>query len=113
MNFAFGDIYLTDFDPSVGHEFQKKRPAIVIQEEWISNESSCVTIMPISSKIEKMGKTDIFLQKDGKNKLTKDSIIKVHYICTFDKSRLKHYIGHTGSPTVRQVRGYLRRHFGL
>jgi mRNA interferase MazF len=112
MTSAFGDIYLVAFEPSIGHEFKKKRPAMIIQQEPVSN-FSCITIVPITSKIEKHGPYDVFIQKDHVNNLTHDSLVAVRHIMTFDKSRFLHYIGKAGSPVIRQVRGYLRRHFGM
>lgn len=110
---AFGDIYLADFDPSVGHEYKNKRPAIVIQEESLSATAPYATILPMTSKLEKRGGVDIFVEKDGKNNLANNSIIRVRHISTFDQTRLIHFIGRAGSPAIRQVRGYLRRHFGM
>lgn len=109
----FGDIYLANFDPSVGHEYKKTRPAIVIQESRYFDKSPVVTIMTISSRLDARSPEDIFIERDHKNGLTKDSVIKVFFIESFDKSRFIHYIGKAGSPVIRQVRGYLRRHFGL
>lgn len=113
MEPTFGDIYLTDFEPSIGHEYRKKRPALIVQEADVSKNSSCFTVMPISSKLEQMGSHDVFIEMDEKNRLTNDSAIKVQYICTFDRQRMLHFIGRAGSPQVRAVRGYLRKHFGL
>lgn len=109
----FGDIYLVDFEPSVGKEYKKTRPAIIIQMEEIFKSSPLVTFMPISSKVERFSMHDIFVEKDLKNKLTKDSIIKVNQISSFDKSRIIKKVGEANSPVIRRVRGYLRRHFGL
>lgn len=110
---AFGDIYLADFNPSVGHEYKNKRPAIVIQEEPLSKTAPYATILPITSKLEKRGPVDIFVGSDSKNNLATDSVIRVRHISTFDQKRLLHFIGRAGSPVIRQVRGYLRRHFGM
>ena len=39
-----GDIYLVHFDPTVGHEIQKTRPAVIIQND-VSNQYSPITIV--------------------------------------------------------------------
>jgi mRNA-degrading endonuclease toxin of MazEF toxin-antitoxin module len=39
-----GDLYLVEFDPARGHEIQKTRPALVIQND-IGNQYSPVTIV--------------------------------------------------------------------
>jgi len=38
-----GDIYLVNFDPTIGAEIQKTRPAVIVQYD-ISNRYSAVTI---------------------------------------------------------------------
>jgi mRNA interferase MazF len=113
MKVTFGDILLVNFEPSVGREYKKIRPAIVIQQEDVSEYSTLITVMPMSSQIERRMRHDIFIARDEKNRLTNDSLIKSHYIHTFDPSRVLYFIGRAGSPTVRAVRGYLRRHFGM
>lgn len=39
-----GEIYLVSSDPTVGHEIQKTRPALIVQND-ISNEHSPITIV--------------------------------------------------------------------
>ena len=47
-----GDIYLVSFDPTVGAEIQKTRPALVIQND-IGNQYSPITIVAaITSKFD-------------------------------------------------------------
>lgn len=108
-----GEIYVVKFDPSIGHEYKKTRPAIVIQSEEISGISSMVTVMPISSRVDKYQDPDIPIAKDEKNRLAQDSVIMVRQISTFDYSRFLRKIGEANSPTLRKVRGYLRKHFAL
>ena len=113
MSFTFGDIYFVDFEPSVGHEYKGKRPAFIAQEEEISKTSPVVTVIPMTSQLKQLHSPDVLIQPDQKNRLNEDSVIKVRHIYTFDKSRFLFRIGRAGSPVIRQVRGYLRRHFGM
>jgi len=113
MAFAFGEIYFVTFDPSVGHEYKGKRPGMVIQEEVISKISPLVTVIPLTSQLNQLMPADILIPKDHLNNLTTHSVLKVRNIQSFDRSRFLHRIGRAGSPIVRQVRGYLRRHFGM
>ena len=39
-----GEIYLVNFDPTVGSEIQKTRPALILQNN-ISNQHSPITIV--------------------------------------------------------------------
>jgi len=108
-----GEIYLVNFDPSIGHGYKKVRPALIIQSDQISKISSLVTVMPISSKIETWEEPDVFVAKDTKNRLASDSVIRVRQISSFDTGRFIKRIGEINSPALRKVRGHLRKHFQL
>ncbi|EKD93606.1 MAG: hypothetical protein ACD_28C00109G0002 [uncultured bacterium] len=109
--FKLGEIYLVRFDPSVGKEYKKIRPGLIVQNENIT--SNYITVVPISSKIEHCKMPDILIERNGKNRLEFDSRIIVQQISSFDHSRFIKKIGAVSSPVLRQVRGYLRRHFLL
>lgn len=113
MKFKLGDIVLVNCYPSFGREYKKIRPSLVIQNNEISEQSPYVTVMPMTSKIEKWRTPDVLVLKDLKNRLQKDSVVKVEQISSYDRSRFIRKIGEASSPVLRQVRGYLRRHFQL
>jgi len=111
MNILFGHIYLVNFDPSIGKEYQKVRPALVIQSDTIPSE--LVTVMPISSKTKKRTADDIPLSRDNRNRLLHDSLLKARQISSFDKRRFIHRIGESDEKTMKEVAKYLRKHFNL
>ena len=80
----YGGIYLVSFAPSVGHEYQGQRPAVVIQSNNQIKRSSLVTVMPLTSQVGKSHSDDIFVKKGKTNNLFADSLIKVHSIESFD-----------------------------
>jgi mRNA interferase MazF len=106
-----GEIWLVNFDPSVGKEYQKIRPALVIKSEEIV--SSLVTIMPLSSVLKQKKETDISLSKDSKNRLFSDSILRTEQISSFDTDRFIHFVGVVSPSVLLEVDQYLRKHFGL
>jgi mRNA interferase MazF len=107
----FGEIFLVNFDPAVGAEFQKARPALIIQSDEI--HSSLITIVPLSSKITKKEPDDLLIRKDARNRLFCDSLIKVHQIASFDPRRFIHQIGVADALTLKKVQKYLKKHFDL
>jgi mRNA interferase MazF len=113
MKLHFGDIVLANFEPSMGKEYKKVGPALVVQMEKITTKSPYITLLPISSKLQKMTNSDVFISQDKKNHLAVDSCIKVHQISSFDKRRVVKRFGQANSPVLRKVRGYLRKHFGF
>lgn len=106
-----GDIYLVNFDPSIGTEFQKTRPALIIQSQNIS--SPLITVLPISSKVQNKESHDILMQKDNTNRLFIDSLIKVQQISSFDRQRFIHFIGKAKKDILKNTDKYLARHFDI
>lgn len=109
----FGDIYLVNFDPSTGHEYQSKRPALIIQTDEQLCQSNMVTIMPLTSKTNNSHGDDIELVADSGNRLYRNSLIKVHHINSFDRTRFLYQIGHADESTMGKVGEYLKKHFGV
>lgn len=117
MDFKTKDIFLVNFDPSVGHEYKKIRPAIIIQsEKTIKNtasNTSLITIMPITSQLGNCQKEDIKIEKSKSNGLWADSIIKVGCIHSFDQKRFLKKIGYITEDLMVEIVGYLRIHFDI
>jgi len=112
-NIKCGDIFFVNFAPSVGHEFQGIRPAVVIQTDNQLTKTNLVTVMPLTSKIDKAHYNDIFILKNGTNGLFGDSIIKTHNIESFDRSRFINKVGKIGDNDLLKIKEYLRIHFGI
>ena len=45
-----GDIVFIDFDPQVGHEQAKRRPALVLTEQRYNRASGVAVVCPLTSK---------------------------------------------------------------
>ena len=109
----FGDILWTDFDPSIGHEFQGRRPALVIQSTPQIRKSNLVTIMPLTSQVKSPLAEDILVKASSANMLKTDSLLKVFTITSFDSSRFVKKIGNLEEERLVAVKAYLRTHFEL
>ena len=110
---ASGDIVWTNFDPSMGHEYKKKRPALVVQSDTKLSLSSLATVIPLSSVVTKANADDILITKDTSNNLYRDSLLKVYCISSFDYSRFEKKIGSVSSEQIENVKTYLKLHFNL
>jgi mRNA interferase MazF len=93
MDFSQKQIWLINFDPSFGHEYQKMRPGIIIENNDFIDKFELLTIIPISSKIENKFELDIEIQRTSVNRLMYNSIIKTKQINSFDKRRFVKFIG--------------------
>lgn len=108
-----GDIIWTQFNPSVGHEFQDKRPALVIQSNQQLVKSNLVTVMPITSSVLKKMIDDISVEPNTTNNLRCASVIKVYDIISCDYQRFFGKIGFFEAEVMEKIKTYLRRHFEI
>lgn len=110
-----GEIWMVDFNPSKGHEFQKERPAIIISSNNVIKYSNLITVLPITSNTDYCLDDDIKITKDNDNRLFIDSIIKVCHISSFDKNngRFIKKIGIANDYISEQIKKYLIKHFDI
>ena len=98
-----GDIYLVNFDPSLGAEIRKTRPALVVQND-IANRHSPITILAaITSKFDVPAYPTEVIMETGESGLPQRSSVLLNQIRSVDRQRLIKRIGHAGPETMRRV----------
>jgi len=107
-----GDIYLVDFDPSVGSEIRKKRPALIISCNESNKHLSTVMVIPFSSKVEKVYPFEVLVKKEDSG-LEVDSKLKVPQMRSVDKARLKKYVGAINDDILREVEKAIKLHLAM
>lgn len=113
MQFSQRHIWLINFDPSFGHEYKKVRPGLIIQDSKYADIVNLITVIPISSRVEKQFELDVYLPKDEENRLMKDSLIKTCQVSSFDKRRFIKYIGDCNIEIFDKVKSNLKEYFSL
>lgn len=98
-----GEVYLVNFDPTIGAEIKKIRPALVLQNN-IANEHSLITIVAaITSKFsESLYPIEVFV-KALEGGLETNSIVLLNQIRSIDKRRLAKRLGELNAETMRRV----------
>ena len=98
-----GEIYLVAFDPPVGHEIKKTRPALVIQNN-VSNQYSPITMVAaISSQFSDPPRPREVVLPVGKTGLPKPSAVVLNQICSVDRMRLVKRLGAVDIATMHKV----------
>ncbi|BDA69888.1 putative PemK-like protein [Rivularia sp. IAM M-261] len=108
-----GEIYLVSFDPTVGAEIQKTRPALVLQNN-VSNEYSPITIVAaISSKFnETLYPTEVLIQPP-EGGMTVNSVVLLNQIRSIDKQRLVRKLGELTFASMERVNESIQVSLGL
>ncbi|MBM4136327.1 MAG: type II toxin-antitoxin system PemK/MazF family toxin [Nitrospira sp.] len=107
-----GDIYLVDFEPSVGSEIRKKRPALIISCNEANKHLRTVMVIPFSSKVDKVYPFEVFVRKEESG-LDIDSKLKVTQMRSVDKSRLKKYIGILHNEILKEIEKAIKLHLAM
>ncbi len=107
-----GQIWFVSLDPVVGHEMGKERPALVVSNDRNNLFADTVTVLPITSKTEKIYPFEVFLSKEETN-LPKDSKVKCNQIRTVDKKRLAKFVGNLSSERLKDIERALLIHLGI
>jgi mRNA interferase MazF len=113
-NVKRGEIYLVSFDPTVGHEIQKTRPALIIQND-IGNRYSPLTIVAaITSKISPHPyPVEAVIEPSRSNGLDVRSAIRLDQIRTVDRRRLIKRLGVIDTSTMVKVNQAIQISLGL
>lgn len=98
-----GEVYLVNFDPTIGSEIKKTRPALILQND-IANLYSSVTIVAAitSFRLGKIYPTEV-LVNPPEGGLQTGSLILTDQIRTIDKIRLIRRLGVLKTDTMTRI----------
>ncbi|MEK6678299.1 MAG: type II toxin-antitoxin system PemK/MazF family toxin [Nitrospirota bacterium] len=107
-----GEVYYVNFDPTIGVEIKKTRPALIIQNDVGNMHSQATIVAAITSTVREGFPYEAFL-KAGEGGLKKDSIVLLNQIRTIDKKRLGKRLGTISSESIKKVDKAIEISLGL
>jgi mRNA interferase MazF len=109
-----GEVYLCAFDPTIGHEIKKTRPALVVQND-IGNRYSPLTIVAaITSSLSPVPyPVEVQIDPTAGNGLDVRSSVRLDQIRTVDRQRLVRRLGTVDSGTLAKIDEALKISLGL
>jgi mRNA interferase MazF len=107
------EIYLVNFDPTIGHEVKKKRPALILSNNIHNQYSPLVTVAPLSSDTNKVYPFEVYVSKKLTG-LTENSKIMIIQLRSIDKKRLLNKIGNIEDKEItNKINKIISEHFSL
>jgi len=98
-----GEVHLVSFDPTVGAEIRKTRPALVIQNDVANRWSPITIVAAITSRFdEPLYPTEVLLRAP-EGGLGADGVVLLNQIRSVDKRRLIRRLGTLKPETMRGV----------
>ena len=103
-----GEIWWVNFDPSVGGEIKKKRPAIIMSNDASNKHLNRVQVVPLTSHIGRVYPSEAVVKGSGKaNKAMADQFT------TVSKLRLINRDGKVSHKDLKKVERAIKTQLGL
>ena len=103
-----GEVWWVEFDPSVGSEIRKTRPAVIVSNNAANRHLARVVVVPLTSNTDRQYPGEAVVSIDWKN-----SKAMADQIMAADKARLKTQLGSLSKSDLIAVENAIKVHLGL
>ena len=98
-----GEVWLVALHPTVGHEIQKTRPAVVVQNDHSNRTAQTTIVAPLTSTIgARLYPTEILVPA-GEGGCRVDSLVLVRQLRCIDRTRLVKRLGTVRGHTLDAI----------
>jgi mRNA interferase MazF len=103
-----GEVWWVEFDPSIGSEILKKRPAVIISNDSANRNLARVIVIPLSSNVSRIYPGEALVMV-----VNRQSKAMADQVMAADKARLKTRLDTLSRADMATIEDAVRIQFGL
>ncbi len=93
-----GEVWWVNFDPSVGGEIQKQRPAVIVSNDISNRFLNRVQVVPLTSNVDKLYPSEAYVSVNGQQRKA-----LANQLTTVSKERLSNLVDQLSKKDMQSV----------